>query len=332
VPLNNNGEPLLGGGSGTSHPPPHASSDILINPHSPSHHTQHSSSHHQTSYSPVKHRKRRLKSSVPTFLPPLTAAGGHHDLHHQFHQSASYHGSQNTSARTTVSAASPSKGSKRALRVHTVPASMVLHTATVGAPSGSSPGGQGGPGQPEVGGGPTNLLPSSPAKSPLKKQRPHSASQHGGGDSSRSVLLSPLHHHHHPYSPSAERHQRRKQKQLAHLATKAGPSVGMSPEKYRTINKVETVRILRARPAFYPVAPPSGRKHKSKHHSSSHHHTSYHHHQIHHDNSSRTEHDLDLPSNVLGKHITLGMDRAGDLKRKRKSPVPSTNLQTAANQ
>lgn len=323
MPLNNNGEPLLGGGGGTSHPPPHASSsDILINPHSPSHHTQHSSSHHQTSYSPVKHRKRRLKSSVPTFLPPLTAGG--QDLHHQFHQSASYHGSQNTSARTTVSAASPSKGSKRALRVHTVPASMVLHTATVGAPSGSSPGGQ-----PEVGGGPS-LLPASPAKSPLKKQRPHSASQHGGVDSSRSVLLSPLHHHHHPYSPSAERHQRRKQKQLAHLATKGGPAVGMSPEKYRTINKVETVRILRARPAFYPVAPPSGRKHKSKHHSSSHH-TSYHHHQIHHD-PSRTEHDLDLPSNVLGKHITLGMDRAGDLKRKRKSPVPSTNLQTAANQ
>ena len=56
---------------------------------------------------------------------------------------------------------------------------------------------------------------------------------------SRSVLLSPLHHHHHPYSPSAERHQRRKQKQLAHLATKGGPAaVGMSPEKYRTINKV----------------------------------------------------------------------------------------------
>ena len=237
--------------------------------------------------SPVKHRKRRLKTS--SLLPPLDVG-----------------------PRTTVASSAssqPSPRHKRAMRVHTVPASMVLSTATVSPPPLQAAALDGGGGS--SGGG----LP----KSPVKKQRPHSASQH--------VLLSPLHHHHpHPYSPSAERHQRRKQKQQHHHLIK-------SPDRSaKTINKIETVRILRARPAFYPSAVAAGGSGKAyKHH--------HHHHKSKHLEGGPppvapppTAEQLDLPSNVLGKHITLRMDRAGDLKRKRKSPVPSTNLQTAAQQ
>ena len=119
-----------------------------------------------------------------------------------------------------------------------------------------------------------------------------------------------------------------------------------TPEKMarrREINKIETVRILRARPAFYPI------KEKQimdpdKH--SGHHRTnlttklsdlkSLHMHgnlsaNDGSGNSSEPLFDLQGHSNpVLGKHITLRMDRAGDLKRKRRHNLvlpPTVNLQ-----
>ena len=120
---------------------------------------------------------------------------------------------------------------------------------------------------------------ASPSRSPNGK-RPHSASNNG------PIILSPLHH---PYSPSVDR--RKADRKLR------------TPER-RQINKIETVRILRARPAFYPI--------KDKPYPS----------------NSKKKEPLELPNNILGKHITLRVDRAGDLKRKRRSPLPpATNLQ-----
>lgn len=96
-----------------------------------------------------------------------------------------------------------------------------------------------------------------------------------------------------------------------------------TPEKQsrRLLNKIETVRILRARPAFYPI-------HKEKMASNK--------------SSARSVRDfidgataspgqeyMDLPHNILGKHITLRMDRS-ELKRKRGRNLaalpPSTHL------
>ena len=121
----------------------------------------------------------------------------------------------------------------------------------------------------------------------------------------------------------------------------------------REINKIETVRILRARPAFYPA---SFVKEKS-------------HYRIRGDGSSPSKYasrnlselkaaaailhtseassintghaalspsiDFELQAQMgtnplLGKHITLRMDRAGDLKRKRRHNLvlpPAMNLQ-----
>ena len=118
----------------------------------------------------------------------------------------------------------------------------------------------------------------------------------------------------------------------------------------REINKIETVRILRARPAFYPIKEKQTmdtEKHSSAVYSG--HHRS---------NASAKLSDLksgssflhanpnifdgtghsndplfDLQAHgnpVLGKHITLRMDRAGDLKRKRRHNLvlpPAVNLQ-----
>ena len=116
----------------------------------------------------------------------------------------------------------------------------------------------------------------------------------------------------------------------------------------REINKIETVRILRARPAFYPIKEkqvvdtekhastvPSG-YHRSNAstklydlNSSVLHANSNLFDQI--GNSSDPFCDLQTHGNpVLGKHITLRMDKAGDLKRKRRHNLvlpPAVNLQ-----
>jgi len=297
TPLNNNGDP---------NDDMAVITDVMHQQPSPS------SPMHQMS--PVKQRKRRLKVSSTSAsagtlqLPPL-------DISQQ-----TFHGRSAASAREPQHL-SPGRH-KRAMRVHTVPASMVLHTATVGSPPPPPPPPLDVANDDDGQASPVHL----PKGSPVKKQRPHSASQH------HTLLLSPLHHHPHPhpYSPSAERHARRKQKQAHQLHLKSSPEhhssrySGSSSGHHRTINKIETVRILRARPAFYPVAPGST-SHKS--------YKSYKSKRIDPDfRTSGGQETLDLPNNILGKHITLRMDRAGDLKRKRKSPVPSTNLQTAAQQ
>ena len=113
----------------------------------------------------------------------------------------------------------------------------------------------------------------------------------------------------------------------------------------REINKIETVRILRARPAFYPIKEKQAidlDKHSGPHRSNlsaklsemktlssqmnANHSIS--------DNIAQSNEplfDLQGHSNpVLGKHITLRMDRAGDLKRKRRHNLvlpPTVNLQ-----
>ena len=118
-----------------------------------------------------------------------------------------------------------------------------------------------------------------------------------------------------------------------------------TPEKMarrREINKIETVRILRARPAFYPIKEKqtldtekhSGHRSnlsskftdlKSSHMNAT---------QVSNDSSGQSTEplfDLQGQSNpVLGKHITLRLDRAGDLKRKRRHNLvlpPTVNLQ-----
>ena len=120
-----------------------------------------------------------------------------------------------------------------------------------------------------------------------------------------------------------------------------------TPEKMarrREINKIETVRILRARPAFYPIKekqPMDSEKHSGHHRSnlsakfsdlktSSHMNAT----QVSNDSAGQSSEplfDLQGHSNpVLGKHITLRLDRAGDLKRKRRHNLvlpPTVNLQ-----
>ena len=98
-----------------------------------------------------------------------------------------------------------------------------------------------------------------------------------------------------------------------------------NPEKYsrRTqINKIETVRILRARPAFYPVKDKfSAKGGKSMNMNEP----------LSPITSSGTDIiSLDgLPHNILGKHITLMMDRSA-MKRKRKSQATATMTTTTA--
>jgi len=121
-----------------------------------------------------------------------------------------------------------------------------------------------------------------------------------------------------------------------------------TPEKMarrREINKIETVRILRARPAFYPIKEKQSLdqdKHSGLYRAnlsakfSDLKATSSHMHANHDINDSTGQSneplfDLQGQSNpVLGKHITLRMDRAGDLKRKRRHNLvlpPTVNLQ-----
>ena len=90
------------------------------------------------------------------------------------------------------------------------------------------------------------------------------------------------------------------------------------------LNKIETVRILRARPAFYPMKDKiqdkvsvSSSKSSAKSVRDTY---GDHHHGI---PSSSAMHDyLELPHNILGKHITLRMDRSEQLKRKHKRLLP----------
>lgn len=138
-------------------------------------------------------------------------------------------------------------------------------------------------------------------------------SSHQGRRSSRGQ-----HHHHRLHTSSSP--ERKSSKVLC------------TPEKMlrrgHILNKIETVRILRARPAFYPIkdsgsskaAFVSSNKSSAKSvrelmdgasTSSSAAYHEYMHHQ-------------ELPNNILGKHITLRMDRS-ELKRKR-GKVPSTHL------
>lgn len=98
------------------------------------------------------------------------------------------------------------------------------------------------------------------------------------------------------------------------------------------LNKIETVRILRARPAFYPMkdkisdkvsisSKSSAKSVRDTYGDHSHHSSGI--------PSSSTMHDyLELPHNILGKHITLRMDRS-ELKRKHKRGLlpPSTSSQ-----
>jgi hypothetical protein len=82
------------------------------------------------------------------------------------------------------------------------------------------------------------------------------------------------------------------------------------------INKIETVRILRARPAFYPLKDKiSGKGLKSGALGNE---------PLSPIQSSGTDIiSLDgLPHNILGKHITLMMDRSA-MKRKRTAPSAS---------
>ena len=80
-----------------------------------------------------------------------------------------------------------------------------------------------------------------------------------------------------------------------------------SPEKMarrgQILNKIETIRILRARPAFYPM-----KTHKDV------------------ASTSMSSDPFDLPSNILGKHITLRMDRSEIKKKKRILPPTSLHF------
>jgi hypothetical protein len=102
------------------------------------------------------------------------------------------------------------------------------------------------------------------------------------------------------------------------------------------LNKIETVRILRARPAFYPIREkPASTSTMAVTFSATSSKSIF---------GGRNYHDgattsttfppalindhFELPHNVLGKHITLRMDRS-ELKRKRRSGLvlpPATNL------
>ena len=287
-------------------------------------------------------RKRRSKKSSPTsaaILPPLDIQ--QQTLHHHL---------------TRRSAAT----ARKAARVHTVPA-MVLSGAapkSTGISKNSS--------HPSPFSSSVRPRPHS-ANHPLHPHRQNQQGQEGssstthhptahiGKTPSSSVLLSPIHH---------------RERRIRHHAKGSSPNgtperhyyhghhrkVLCTPEKMarrREINKIETVRILRARPAFYPI------KEKQTHDLEKL--SAYSGHYPHrsgkssaklsdlkailHANQSpnlfddgsgahsTNEPSFDLQTHgnpVLGKHITLRMDRAGDLKRKRRHNLvlpPATNLQ-----
>jgi len=162
------------------------------------------------------------------------------------------------------------------------------------------------------------IIASTPTKSltaSSSSKRAHSAANsyednNFGLNPSPDMILNVRRHHYH--RSSAER----KHKSVT------------NPDKYsrRTqINKIETVRILRARPAFYPVKDKfSAKGGKSVNMNEP----------LSPITSSGTDIiSLDgLPHNILGKHITLMMDRSA-MKRKRKNPgttSTSTTAQTTA--
>lgn len=152
----------------------------------------------------------------------------------------------------------------------------------------------------------------SAASTAEEQGSPGTPESHQGRRSSRGQ-----HHHHHHRSHTSSSPERKSSKVLC------------TPEKMlrrgHILNKIETVRILRARPAFYPIKDkPSVSSNKSSAKSvrelidgASASPSSYSHHDY-----------MELPNNILGKHITLRMDRS-ELKRKRgrgSAAVPSTHL------
>lgn len=108
-----------------------------------------------------------------------------------------------------------------------------------------------------------------------------------------------------------------------------------TPEKLarrgHILNKIETVRILRARPAFYPMKDKISVASSSKSSAKSVRDTYGDHHPGASSSSGSAYHPhpdyLELPHNILGKHITLRMDRS-ELKRKHRRGLipPSTHL------
>lgn len=276
-------------------------------------------------------RKRRSKKSTPpsAILPPLDIQ--QQTLHHHL---------------TRRSAAA-----RKAARVHTVPA-MVL--------SGASPKSTGIKHQ--------STHHSSTTAS--TRPRPHSAnqpinsrgqpnSQHGqealmsypsahvGKNSSSAVLLSPIHHRRARHHGAHLKNSSTSNTPERHYYHSHHRKLLCTPEKMarrREVNKIETVRILRARPAFYPIKekPTIDTDKQSGHHRSnlaakltdSKGFSNMTANSNNNDSAGNfTDHLFDLQghsNSVLGKHITLRMDRAGDLKRKRRHNLvlpPTVNLQ-----
>jgi len=161
------------------------------------------------------------------------------------------------------------------------------------------------------------------------------------------VLLSPIHHRRTRHHGSHLKHSSPHATPERHYYHNHHRKLLCTPEKMarrREINKIETVRILRARPAFYPIKEKQSmdsEKHSGHHRSnlsakfsdlktSSHMNAT----QVSNDSAGQSTEplfDLQGHSNpVLGKHITLRLDRAGDLKRKRRHNLvlpPTVNLQ-----
>jgi len=273
-------------------------------------------------------RKRRSKKSTPpsAILPPLDIQ--QQTLHHHL---------------TRRSAAA-----RKAARVHTVPA-MVL--------SGAAPKSPGIKQSSQITSASVSIRPRPHSATHPMNPRGQQNSQFGqealiaypnsSKTPSSAVLLSPI-------------HQRRSRHHGVHLKNSSPNATPerhyyhnhhrkllCTPEKMarrREINKIETVRILRARPAFYPIKEKQTidpDKHPGHHRtnlsaklsdlkSSSHMHGNL---NMNDGSGHSTEPLFDLQGHgnpVLGKHITLRMDRAGDLKRKRRHNLvlpPTVNLQ-----
>ena len=120
----------------------------------------------------------------------------------------------------------------------------------------------------------------------------------------------------------------------SHSPERKSSKVLCTPEKlarrgHHIYSKIDTVRILRARPAFYPIrdkistttSSSAKSSAKSSHRDHRHHRDGQHVHQLHHhqppDFESEMLFDSLNRSPILGKHITLRMDRS-ELKRKRR--------------
>ena len=105
---------------------------------------------------------------------------------------------------------------------------------------------------------------------------------------------------------------------LTHSPERKSSKVLCTPEKLarrgHVYNKIETVRILRARPAFYPIRDKVSASSSTKSSAKSMH-------RGHHVHQHELDHELlldSLPrSPIMGKHITLRMDRS-EMKRRRK--------------